>query len=68
MDHRTLWQRPVTNPHLLTPKALKIAQGKHVNHVSVEDWNSYADYAIRVEIVDDIIERLQKSKLWKLSM
>lgn len=60
MNALPVWDRPVTYPHLLTDKALKMAQGKHVINVSDEDWSSYADYVIRVDIVDSIVARINE--------
>lgn len=54
MPGQPIGPQPVVNPHLLTPNALKMAQGQFVNYLSIEDWNSIADYMIRVEILDSI--------------
>lgn len=53
-----LHQREITNPHLLTPKALKIIQGKIVNHISDADIESIHQYWDRLEIVDKIVNNV----------
>lgn len=45
----------IVNPHLLTPKALKMAQGKIVNNITDEDWESWHNWLERCPIVDKIV-------------
>ena len=51
-------QREITNPYLLTPKAIKILQGKTVTNISPDDWESFHQYCERLAIVDSIVNNV----------
>lgn len=46
---------PIVNEHLLTPKALRIAQGKVVNDISEADWESYLLWEERCEEIASVV-------------
>jgi hypothetical protein len=56
----------IVNPHHLTPKALKMAQGKHVNNITDADWESWHNWLDRTEIVNKIVSDIaDQFKSWQ---
>ena len=45
----------VTYPHLLTPKALKLAEGRISLGMTDADWESYFEYWDRKQKVDAVV-------------
>lgn len=51
-------QRDITNPHLITPKALQVLRGKKADNLSPHDIESIHQYWERMEIVDKIVNNV----------
>lgn len=61
----TVGKGQVTHPHLLTPRALKMAEGRIVNGATDADWDSYCEWMERREKVEQIVNQLaDKFKNW----
>ena len=55
MNNLNAGNTPIVNPHLLTPKALKIARGETVNGISDADWESYLLWEERCDIIKPVL-------------